>query len=291
MTHRSRMVPSVLLALAALAAANAATAQEAAQEADSQTEQEPNQLYQRFRISVGFFGSFFNTNLRLDSEELPGDGTEIDLEDDLGFDTRKFDFRTQGYYRLGRRHRISFGYFALTRSSNTVLDTTFKFGGEVFPVGAEVDSDFKTSFALLGYSFSFLAREKVEVGVGIGLSAMFTKTGIAVVGSVGDDPIDLVEERTSATFPVANLGLNARWAPLSRMIVRGSIGGLYVKVSSITASVGNGDVAAEYYFTRSFGVGAGYAYTKLQVKETEDPQLKITYRYSGLLLYGMFSLF
>jgi hypothetical protein len=273
-----------LIVLSALAGASTA----AAQEAGSQPEQ--NQLYARFRIEVGAFASFFNTNLQLGSEEL-GIGTEIDLEDDLGFDTKKFDFRAGGFLRLGKRHKIRYGYFSLNRSSNKVLSEDIEFGDEIFPVDAVVDAEFRTQFAGLGYSFSFLAREKVEVGIGLALNAMFTKTGIAVVGSVGDDPIDQVEERTSVTFPTGSLGFDVNWAPLSRMIVRGRVGGLYVSVSTIKASVGDANVGVEYFFTRGFGVGAGYTYTKLRVKETEDPQLEITYRYSGLIVHGVFALF
>jgi hypothetical protein len=295
MKHRSSAALFVLIVLSALAGANSATAQEVAQEAEGQQEpaqeKEPNQLYQRFRVEVGAFASFFNTNLRLDSKNLPGDGTEIDLEDDLGFDTKKFDFRAGGYLRLGKRHKIRYGYFSLSRNSNKVLDEEIEFGDEIFPVDAEVNAEFRTQFALLGYSFSFLAREKIEVGIGLGLSAMFTKAGIAAVGSVGDDPIDLVEERTDATFPVGSLGLDVSWAPLSRMIVSGRVGGLYVSVSTITASVGDANVGAEYFFTRGFGAGLRFAYTKLQVEETADPLLKVTYRYSGLQIYGVFALF
>jgi len=287
MKRRRCTVMAGLIVLSVLAGASTAVAQET----DSQSEQAPNQLYHRFRVEVGAFASFFNTNLRLNSEMLPGDGTEIDLEDDLGFDTRKFDFRAGGYLRLGKRHRIQYGYFSLSRNSNKVLDEEIEFGDEIFPVDAEVNADFRTQFAMLGYSFSFLAREKIEVGIGLGLSAMFTKAGIAAVGSVGDDPLDLVEERTDSTFPVGSLGLDVNWAPLSRMIVRGRAGGLYVSVSTIKASVGDANVGVEYFFTRGFGVGAGYVYTKLQVEDSADPQLKITYRYSGLLLYGVFGLF
>ncbi len=172
-----------------------------------------------------------------------------------------------------------------------MLSEDIEFGDEIFPVDAVVDAEFRTQFAGLGYSFSFLAREKVEVGIGLALNAMFTKTGIAVVGSVGDDPIDQVEERTSVTFPTGSLGFDVNWAPLSRMIVRGRVGGLYVSVSTIKASVGDANVGVEYFFTRGFGVGAGYTYTKLRVKETEDPQLEITYRYSGLIVHGVFALF
>ncbi len=295
MISRSRAFMAAFLALSALTTASAAAAQEAEsqpeQVAESQPEPKPNQLYQRFRIDVGAFASFFDTNLRLDSEEFPGEGTEIDLEDDLGFDTKKFDFRAGGYLRLGRRHRITYGYYSLSRNSNVVLDEEIEFGDEIFPVDAEVQADFETRFANLGYAFSFLAREKIEVGIGLGLSAMFTKAGIAAVGSVGEDPIDLVEERTDATFPVGSLGLDVNWAPLSRMIVSGRVGGLYVSVSTIQASVGDANVGAEYFFTRGFGAGVRFNYTKLQVEEQEDPLLKITYRYSGLQLYGVFALF
>lgn len=299
MIGRSSTALAGILILAGLAGTRTAAAQEAAQESaqeaesqpDSNQEQEPNQLYQRFRVEVGAFASFFNTNIRLDSERLPGDGTEIDLEEDLGFDTKKFDFRAGGYLRLGKRHRIRYGYFSLSRSSNAVLDTAIVFGEEVFPVDAEVNADFKTQFAMLGYSFSFLAREKIEVGIGLGLSAMFTKTGIAAAGSVGDTAFVGGEERTSATFPVGSLGLDVNWAPLSRMIVSGRVGGLYVSVSTITASVGDANVGAEYFFTRGFGAGLRFAYTKLRVEETADPLLKVTYRYSGLQIYGVFALF
>lgn len=286
MSRRSGVAIAGLVVIWALTGANAASAQET----ESQPEQEPNQLYQRFRVEVGAFVSFFNTNLRLGSESL-GIGTEIDLEEDLGFDTSKLDLRAGGYLRLGKRHKIRYGYFSLNRSSNKVLSEDIEFGDEIFPVDAVVDAEFRTQFAGLGYSFSFLAREKVEVGIGLALNAMFTKTGIAVVGSVGDDPINEVEERTSVTFPTGSLGFDVNWAPLSRMIVRGRVGGLYVSVSTITASVGDAYVGVEYFFTRGFGVGADYAYTKLQVEESEDPQLKITYRYSGLRLYGVFALF
>lgn len=280
-----RFVPKALAVLAILGAVATAGAQEVEGQPES-----PNQLYQRFRIEAGTFASFFNTNLRLGSETL-GIGTEIDLEEDLGFDTRKFDFRAGGYVRLGRRHRISYGYFSLSRSSNAVLDEEIEFGDEIFPVDAEVDAEFRTQFALLGYAFSFLAREKVEVGIGLGLAAMFTKAAIATVGSVGEEEIDAREERTSTTLPVATLGLDVGWAPLSRLLVSGRVGGLYVSISTVTASVGDANVGAEYFLTRGFGLGARFVYTKLQAEESEDPQLKVTYRYSGLQLYGVFALF
>ncbi len=261
---------------------------EGAEEArEEEVPEEPNRLYPPFRISAGAFATFFGTTLRLDGENI---GTEIDLEDDLGFDTRKFDFRTDGFLRLGRRHRIRFGYFLLSRKSRKVIDERIEFGDLVFDVDTEITADFKTEFVTAGYSFSFLARRKVEVAAALGLAAMFTSTGIAAVGTIGEEDIGEQRESKSATFPVATLGFDVSWAPISRLIVRGKAGGLKVNISDIKASVGDWGLAVDYFFTRAFGAGAGFNWTKLGVEKVGDRTLDLTYRFSGLLLYGVVAL-
>ncbi len=254
---------------------------------EEEVPEEPNRLYPRFRLSAGLFGAFFSTNLRLDGENI---GTEIDLEDDLGFETNKFDFRTDGFLRLGRRHRIRFGYFLVSRESRKVIDERIEFGDDVFDVDTEIAADFKTQFVTAGYSFSFVARRKVEVAAALGLAAMFTNTGIAAVGTIGEEEVDAQSERGSATFPVATLGFDVSWAPISRLIVRGKAGGLYVKISDIRASVGDVGLSVDYFFTRAFGAGAGFEWTKLGVEKVGDRTLDVTYRFSGLLLYGVVAL-
>lgn len=274
-----------LVALAILVLAAPALAQ-APQASEEQSAEEHSVLYPRFRIGVGAFAAFFNTNLRLDSEEL-GIGTEIDLEDDLGFDTRKFDFRAFGFYRLGRRHRLDFGYFSLSRNSTAVLDEEIQFGDEIFPVDAEVQADFRTSFAELGYRFSFVAHRKVEVAAAIALSAMFTRSAITAVGTVGEGELDSQSEDTNVTLPIATFGLDAAWNPVSRLLVRGAVGGLYVKISDIKAAVGNIGLTAEYFLIPNFGVGAGFNWTKLGAEKEEANSIDVTYRYSGLLIYAI----
>ncbi len=259
-------------------------AEEAREEA---APEEPNRLYPRFRISAGAFATFFGTTLRLDGENI---GTEIDLEDDLGFDTKRFDFRTDGFLRLGRRHRIAFGYFNLSRNSRKVIDERIEFGDDVFDIDTEITADFKTEFVTAGYSFSFLARRKVEVAAALGLAAMFTKTGIEAVGTIDGEDIGAQREEQSATFPIATLGFDVSWAPISRLIVRGRAGGLKVNISDIEASVGDWGLSADYFFTPAFGAGAGFNWSKLGVAKTGDRTLDLTYRYSGLLLYGVVAL-
>ncbi len=290
-TFKTLLAGALLVGVVPPAMAQDEGAEEAQEEAEEAREEaapeEPNRLYPRFRLSAGAFATFFGTTLRLDGENI---GTEIDLEDDLGFDTKRFDFRTDGFLRLGRRHRIKFGYFLLSRKSLKVIDEPIKFGGEVFDINTEITADFRTEFVTAGYSFSFLARRKIQVAAALGLAAMFTSTGIEAVGSINEGDIDEQRESKSATFPVATLGFDVSWAPISRLIVRGKAGGLKVNISDIEASVGDWGLAVDYFFTRAFGAGAGFNWSKLGVEKTGDRTLDLTYRYSGLLLYGVVAL-
>ena len=251
---------------------------------------DPSFLYARFKVGAGFFASFFNTQLRVDSEEL-GVGTEIDLEDDLGFSTRKFDFRGGGYWRLGVRHRITFGYFSLARNSTKVIEEEIQFGDDVFEVDTEVEAQFSSAVPSLGYKFSFIAHPKVEASVGIGLSAQITKTSLSAVGSVDGEDIDAQSEQKNVTLPIANFNVGATWNPIQRFLVSGFVGGLYVKISDIEASVGTASVNAEYYFLRNLGVGAGYSYVKLGAENTSGNTIDVTYRYSGILVYAIGAFF
>ena len=283
-TFKTLLACALLVGIVPPAIAQDEGAEEAREE---EVPEEPNMLYPRFRLSAGAFATSFGTKLRLDGENI---GTEIDLEDDLGFDTDKFDFRTDGFVRLGRRHRIKFGYFLLNRETRGVLDEDLAFGDVDFDAGSAIAADFRTEFVTAGYSFSFLARRKIEVSAALGLAAMFTTTGIAGVGTKDGEAFIEVNEKKSQVFPLGTLGFEVNWAPLSRLIVRGKAGGLKVDISDIEASVGDFGLTVDYFFTPAFGAGAGFSWTKLGVKVVEDRTLDFTYRFSGLLLYGVVAL-
>jgi hypothetical protein len=283
---RFRLAPGfslTVLAAFVLCLARPALAQ---QQPGPETAAGPSVLYPRLFIGLGGFVAFFDTNLRVDSEEL-GIGTEIDLEKDLGFNNRKLDFRGLGYYRLGRRHRLTFGYFTMSRNSTATIDEDIQFGDTVFPIDTDVEAYFRTSFANLGYRFSFLAHDKVEAAVGLALSAMITRSGISAVGSVGEEPVDVGQETKDVTLPIANLNLGATWNPVSRLVIAASAGGLYVKVSDVEASVGEIFAGANYYLLRNLGIGVGYNWVKLGAEKTSGTSVDVTYRYSGLLVYAI----
>jgi hypothetical protein len=58
-----------------------------------------------FRIDAGAFLASFDTTLRVDSKTI-GQGTDINLEDDLAYDDSTATYLINGYWRFARRHRL-----------------------------------------------------------------------------------------------------------------------------------------------------------------------------------------
>lgn len=267
-----------------------------AQDESPQADDPPSRyLYPSFQIGAGAFASFFNTDVRLDSEAF-GSGTPINLEDDLGFDTQKFDFRGGGYVRLGRRHRIDFGYFGLSRRSDALLSEEVRFGNGLFSADTEVTANFETRFVGAGYRYSFLAKRKVEVAASLGVSALFLEAGMdAGVSSILSIPLPSSARvpvvRKTSVYPLPTLGFDVAYEPVSRLILRGRAGGIYSPgIGGVTASVADWSVSSEYYFFRNVGLGVGYNWASLKVDDYGSLPLEARYRYSGLLIYGVFAM-
>lgn len=267
-----------------------------AQEGPSQADDPPSRyLYPSFQIGAGAFASFFNTDVRLDSGAF-GLGTPINLEDDLGFDAQKFDFRGGGYVRLGRRHRIDFGYFSLSRRSDALLSEEVRFGNGLFAADTEVTANFETRFVGAGYRYSFLAKRKVELAASLGVSALFLKAGMdAGATSILSIPLPSSARvpivRKTSVYPLPTLGFDVAYEPVSRLILRGRAGGIYSPgIGGVTASAADWSVSSEYFFFRNVGLGVGYNWATLNVEDYGSLSLEARYRYSGLLIYGVFAM-
>ena len=65
---------------------------------------QPNDNMERASILFGAFITDRDSSTRLDSDS--GEGTDLDLEDDLGLESSTSVARLGGYFWLGRRHRI-----------------------------------------------------------------------------------------------------------------------------------------------------------------------------------------
>ena len=157
---------------------------------------------ERLKLGGGVFLPSFDTKLRVDDVNI-GDGTGVDLEDDLGFSSSETTFWVGGYWRFAAKHRIAAAYFQFDRDASATAKTDITIGDEIYPAGARLDSKFKFQVLPINYAYSFLKREKFELAGTIGLN--WTKVDFDVSGSAslgGQDLDSKVSADASVPLPL-----------------------------------------------------------------------------------------
>jgi hypothetical protein len=216
-------------------------------------------------------------------------GTRIDLENDLGVDSRTNTFRLDGFWRYKPKHALSFSYFSLNRSGASAITDQIEFEEVIFEVGAEVESRFDTDWFGLGYRYSMLQTERGEAGIGVGVSTYSFDLGLAGLATVDDgqggtreEQVD-VEEGIVAPVPVVGLFLGYGITP--RLYFRGSTAVFKADISDWSVRLLDTHLTLDYFFSRHVGVGFGFNGTDIDVARYGDDPFSVTYRQSGLLVY------
>ena len=244
------------------------------------------QIHDRFMLRVGGFAASFNTSVRLDKSGLLG--TTIEVEDQLGLDNRLSNLRVQGFYRLSRKHRLSYSVFAFNRNSRNMIDEEFKIGDEVFQLGAVLDSQLDTGFVRLSYSYSVINTGRFDFAFSGGLSIIDARYAVAAVGAI-TGPEDIVGDlSTGGTFtaPVPVIGNLVEVRLSRRLFYRGEILFFAIKTGSIEGSQIDGQLAIDWYPFRYVGFGVGYSFLRIEFDQNKSGErLTVDYRIDGPLVY------
>jgi hypothetical protein len=223
-----------------------------------------NDLPDRFQIDTGYFHMSANTVLRYNGPR--GGSGEVDFEEDLGLDPSVDTFWVDGRWRVGRRHQLQVGF---TRSARDTQDHTltrdFTWGGEVYSAGLRATSSGEADILGGYYRFAIVRNDRVEVGPTLGVGYLWLDTRIQATGTVttpGGTETRTLDEGASTGSVTGALGGYVEVWPAKRFVLRGDFLYIKVKPEGKEASVTDWRVAADYYFTRTVGVGVQYKYNK-----------------------------
>ena len=240
---------------------------------------------ERWGLDLGWFTTSFNTELRLDSEEL-GLGTTIDLEDDLGLDSDRADFRLRGYYRFNPRHGIQLGYTRWKRSAERVIDREIQWGDEIYVVNTRVATDLRADWYKLAYKWSFVNNDDVEVGALFGVSTYDFSATLAASASVeGGGSAEGQVESKSLIAPIPLVGMQVDWH-LSRSFTFWFSGEFFdARVSGYDGTLTDSSAGLDWMLSQSVGIGAAYNLVSLRVSHDAEADVKVKYSYDGLFAY------
>ena len=243
----------------------------------------------RFRLEAGLFLPAIDSNLKIKSKAI-GEGTGIDLENDLGFDDTISIGRVGGYWRFAKRHRLYFGYYGFNRDASKEIEKQIEIDDKVFDVGAKLKSTWDIDFLYADYAYSFFQGRQWELSASVGLywlSNTITLEGIGTISGEEETELELTE-KSSIDLPIPLFGLAAEYyfTPKWHAIFGASY--FTISLDEWDGSLFQCNANLEYLFHKNFGIGAGYYYFDIDVERNTSKRVtNLDYTYNGVQIYGI----
>jgi hypothetical protein len=233
---------------------------------------------ERASIILGAFITDRQSNTRFDSNA--GDGTDIDMEDDLGLESSTNVARLGGYVWLGRRHRLDGAYFDLSRSASIPIQETIDFGDETFQINTALNTEADLTIVKADYTFAVLAKDRGWLGVTAGL--YIAETGFAL-----SQPTLGRAESEDVTAPLPLFGIRGDYAINDHITLRGATQFFAFSTDELEGHLTDFYIGADYGFGQRMAVGLAYNRVSMNIGADEDPGFdgRIDWGYDGFMLY------
>ena len=265
------------LGLAALIAASSADAQQV------------DRLQQTVWLRLGAFRANVDSRVRIDytgtpSLGIPGAGSTLDFENDLGLPGTKTVPDALIGLRLADRWRVELEGYRLNRSgTRQLLDRPVVIGGTTYDIAASLNSSLDTSVVRLNAGYSFLKTAQAEVGIALGVQQ--TRYRLAFNGSgsgTGAPPAEAsVVQQDSGPLPTVGLygtlGLSSGWSLSARVAF------LPVDNHSVKGGLDNFQANLYYAIDKHWSAALGYRVVdyKIAAKNNGELGVNLDYRFRG----------
>jgi len=233
-------------------------------------------LTDRFYFGVGAFFPKTTTSAQLTSRT--GVGTTVDFEDTFGITSGKTVPLALARWRFGERWRLETEYFQLNREGGRTIDREIRWGENVYPVNANVQTKFDFSDLRVSVGYSFFKRPDKELGVGLGLHVAAYDVGLSA-NAIGNE-----EQDVTAPLPVLSFygqfALTNQWA-LGTRVDFFSLS--YENYDGRLSAVG---MDVTYQPFRHVGFGLGWRSLSLSLEAEKDARhLKVKQTFQGPMAF------
>ncbi|PWB23782.1 hypothetical protein [Flavobacterium sp. HTF] len=229
----------------------------------------------RFKITAGAFFPVNNTQIQVGSNN-GRIGTEIDLEDDLGFSQSSTSFLGTFEWRISRRSRLGAEYFALDRSSSKTLQKEIEFGEHTYNINTRITAFFDVQIARIAYGYAFLSKPKYEAGLLIGAHVLFADLGIRVDANQASAEF---HDNFAFTAPLPDIGVWGEFVLAKRFGLYVNANYLAVKIEDIDGRILSYNLSVLFNVHKNFSLSAGYTGLNFRVDTVKE-------RLNGYLKWG-----
>lgn len=213
-------------------------------------------------------------------------GTTIDFQDDLDLD----DSKTLPAFELGWRINddwvLQGQYYSLGRSTDAILDREIEIGDTVYPVNGSVGAGFSSDVYRFTIGNLLVQRERLEIGVGIGLHATDFSLFVEGEGAVSGQPARFRREGRSIFAPLPTIGAFGQWEPADRVTLSGRVDWLSLTIDDYSGRLINAEAALAYRLFRNLDAGVSYRYVNYRLGvDRDDWDGRVTYEFSGPAIF------
>lgn len=170
---------------------------------------QPDLLNDPFHVAIGTFIINTEPTVQLNGETTRGDRVNFDSVLGGGDASR---VRLDADWRFGdsQRHKVRLVAFQMKRERSRTIDEEIEWGGDTYPVDANVDAELQFGVVELAYEYAFMRRENFELGGTIGLHYTTFDASLKARSTVTGGVLDLSNE-ASVDAPLPVIGARGLW--------------------------------------------------------------------------------
>jgi hypothetical protein len=239
---------------------------------------EPDLLTDPFRIALGTFIISSEPTVQLNGDTVRGDRVDFDKVLGGGDATR---VRLDADWRFGdsQRHKIRAIAFSMSRDRTKTIDEEIEWGGDTYPVNAQVTAEFKFTVIELAYEYAFLRRETYELGGTFGLHYTSIDAALEAKRTSTGETLEVSNE-ASVAAPLPVIGLRGLWKLPSDFYVDAQAQFFALSIDEYDGSIQDYRQMLTWQPKTWLGLGVGYNSFKIDVdveKDNFDGSLDWTY--------------
>jgi len=251
-----------------------------------------NHLYDKFQASLDFSTVLNNSDARIDGSNGQ-QGTNLNFKDALGISGSSIQPAIAGAWKPGRHTELDLGFQFINQSGSRTLDGDIVVGDSTISAGLDANTTIGSNNANLAFKYSILTAEKHNIGLEIGLGAIFFDFQIdaTVNGCVGTAcDSGSVSVKKQVTVPTGALGAFGQWRLGERWYVGGDARGIGGRVDRYDVSIFQADAYAKYFFSNRWGASAGWYYNDVTVNIAPKGRSSAASNVSGKVSFNYTSL-
>jgi hypothetical protein len=242
-----------------------------------------------FVLNVGAFivGSDTTASLRGQAST----GTDVDFDKSFGKPADASRVRVDALWRINPKHHLRFMYFDNDVTRSKGLSQDINWGDYTYKVGANVESEVKTTVYELAYEYAFMRAPSYEIAASAGLhysefSMRLSGTATFTDANGNVSSASFTNQSNTVAAPLPVIGVRGGWVVSPSWYLDAQAQFFRIKVDGIDGTWTDLKLGATWMFSRHYGVGLGYnSFTTKVDIDRPGYSGSLTTGYSGVLAY------